>query len=110
MIVPPVFGVTEILYVIRSPLGLLTLEMYPPAAAVPEIVGVAFPKPLTGSLQTAVNLIGVELVGSGWSYPNGSVDFAWFTVTVGPVLSMLTVLLPEEPMFPAASLWLAAKV
>src|SRR2546426_11614069 len=42
-------------------------------------------KPLTGSLNTAVKLIGAALVGSAW-------PAAWLIVTVGGVVSIVTVL------------------
>ena len=74
------------------------------------IVTEPLPKPLIGSLKIAVNRIGVVLVGSAWAVPNGSEAEPWLTVTVGAVLSILTVLLPEDPGLPAASVWLAAKV
>src|SRR5437870_4489429 len=45
-------------------------------------------KPLTGSLNTAVKLIGEALVGSAW-------PAAWLIVTVGRVMSLATVTLSE---------------
>src|SRR5437762_11606963 len=52
--------------------------LVPPA--VPEIVTPAPLKPLTGSLKTAVKLIGELLVGSAW-------PAAWLIVTAGGVVS-----------------------
>src|SRR6478735_8304523 len=63
-----------------------------------------------GSLKIAVNEMGVVLVGSAWAVTKGSDADPWLTVTVGAALSILTVLLPDDPGFPAASVWLAAKM
>src|ERR671914_443932 len=57
----------------------LTLAVFVPPA-VPPIVTSAPVKPLTGSLNTTVKLIGEALVGSAWVA-------AWLIVTVGAVVS-----------------------
>src|SRR5947207_1719465 len=58
---------------------LLTVTVLVPPA-VPEIVTPAPLKPLTGSLKTAVKLIGELLMGSAW-------PAAWLIVTAGGVVS-----------------------
>src|SRR4029450_10059859 len=45
-----------------------------PPAVLPEVAGALLPKPLTGSLKTAVKWIGAVLVGSDWVA-------AWLIVT-----------------------------
>src|SRR5438046_9799184 len=62
----------------------LTVTVLVPPA-VPLIVTPAPLKPLTGSLKTAVKLIGELLVGSAW-------PAAWLIVTAGGVASEGTVL------------------
>ncbi len=62
------------------PLPVTTLVVAP---AVPLSVTSAGAKPVTDSLKTTVKLIGVALVGS-FCVP------AWLIVTVGLVLSMVT--------------------
>src|SRR5437016_3422016 len=67
--------------------------------ALPLIVTPAPLKPLTGSLKTAVKLIGEALVGSAW-------PAAWLIVTVGGVaskLTLLSVVVEAAWMLPAAS-------
>src|SRR5947207_14194809 len=71
--------------------------LVPPA--VPLSVTPALLKPLTGSLNTAVKLIGELLVGSAW-------PAAWLIVTEGGVASevaLLLVLVEAELVVPAAS-------
>ena len=61
--------------------------------AVPDTVTSPVAKPTTGSLNTAVNVIGVTFVGSVWRT-------AWSIVTVGGVTSQSTMLsVEDEPRF-----------
>src|SRR5437879_5282519 len=60
-------------------------------------------KPLTGSLNTTVKLMGDAFVGSGW-------PAAWLIVTVGATLSTVTVTGAEVVRLPAASRAIAAMV
>src|SRR5467141_3104277 len=60
-------------------------------------------KPLTGSLNTTVKLIGAALVGSAWVA-------AWLIVTVGATLSTVTVTGAEVVRLPAASRAIAVMV
>ncbi len=62
----------------------------------PPIATSAAAKPLTASLNTAVKLIGDALAGSAW-------PAAWSIVTVGGVLSTVTVTALLVVMLPAAS-------
>ena len=68
--------------------------LLPPA--VPLSVTPVPVKPLTGSLNTTVKLIGAALAGSAWVA-------AWLIVTVGATLSTVTVTGAEVLRFPAAS-------
>src|SRR5437667_11365927 len=81
----------------------LTVTVLVPPA-VPLIVTPAPVKPLTGSLKTAVKLIGEALVGSAW-------PAAWLIVTVGGLaLETVTVTGAEAVRRPAASRATAVKV
>src|SRR6266480_1818778 len=76
----------------------LTVAVLMPPA-VPLSVTPALLKPLTGSLKTAVKLIGELLVGSAW-------PAAWLIVTEGGVASkvtLLSVLVEAVLRLPAAS-------
>src|SRR6266513_2004481 len=79
----------------------LTVAVLVPPA-VPLMVTPALVKPLTGSLKTAVKLIGELLVGSAW-------PAAWLIVTEGGVVSagvkltLLSVLVEAMLVLPAAS-------
>src|SRR2546426_4065324 len=87
---------TATVYVVGPPVTATVLV--PPA--VPPIVTPALVKPVTGSLKAAVKLIGEALVGSACAA-------AWLIVTVGGVLSkvtLLSVLVDAVLPFPAASL------
>src|SRR5947208_542293 len=81
--------------------------LVPPA--VPLIVTSVPVKPLTGSLNTAVKLIGEALVGSAW-------PAAWLIVTVGGVVSggvkltLLSVLVEAVLRLPAASVAIPAAI
>src|SRR5207247_205035 len=79
----------------------LTVTVLVPPAVPPIVTSVPV-KPLTGSLNTAVKLIGGALVGSGW-------PVAWLIVTVGGVVSggvkltLLSVLVEAVLRLPAAA-------
>src|ERR1051326_738360 len=93
--VPSVIPLTATLYVVGPPVT--TTVLVPPA--VPPIVTSLLVKPVTGSLNTAVKLMGELLVGSFW-------PAAWLIVTVGGVMSyvtLLSVLLEAVLPFPAKS-------
>src|SRR5437773_1214414 len=81
MTVPLVIPLTATLYVVGPPVT--TAVFVPPA--VPPIVTPAPVKPLTAWLKTAVKLIGEALVGS-------ACPAVWLIVTVGGVLSKVTLL------------------
>src|SRR5439155_474260 len=96
---------TSAVSVLGPPLTVTVLV--PPA--VPLIVTSVPVKPLTGSLNTAVKLIGEALVGSAW-------PAAWLIVTVGGVVSggvkltLLSVLVEAVLRLPAASCAIPAEI
>src|SRR5439155_24407312 len=96
---------TSAVSVLGPPLTVTVLV--PPA--VPLIVTSVPVKPVTGSLNTAVKLIGEALVGSAW-------PAAWLIVTVGGVVSggvlitLLSVLVVAVIRLPECSLAVCAAV
>src|SRR5437762_1902624 len=93
--VPSVMPLTATVYVVGPPVT-ATLLVLP---AVPPIVTPPLVKPLTGSLKTTAKLMGEVFVGS-------VCPAAWLIVTVGGVLSkvtLLSVLVDAVLPLPAAS-------
>src|SRR5262245_26199186 len=81
----PVMTETETVKVALGPtLGVTVATSVPPTVLPVKLMSLGA-KPVTGSLKTTVKRMGPTLVGSGWAA-------AWLMVTVGLVLSKVTVL------------------